>query len=151
MRGKAAGAIGVVGALAACSNLGGTIGPNPVTQAPIISRFEVYQNPQTPAQGPFEILAQASGQGTLQFAWTTSGGLLSVASQSVQAATDSLSPALAVWQPPPRPGPYQVNLTVTDATGQTYTRAARFQVESTGTRVVSPQPATIAPPWVLYL
>lgn len=134
--------------LAACEG-GGTVGgPNP-QQNPIITRFEVYANPQAPGTGPFEILAQASGEGVLQFTWSATGGLLSVASDSATASSAFLVPAFSAWQPPDRFGLYEVSLVVTDSGGGAYRRIARFEVDRDQTRILAPRPAQVpaSDPW----
>ncbi len=125
---------------------GGTVGgPNP-QQIPIITRFEVFPNPQAPGTGPFEILAHASGEGVLQFTWSATGGWLSVASQSATASGMVLVPSFSAWQPPETMGTYEVSLVVQDSGGGTYRRIARFQVERNATRILAPQPSQVGPP-----
>jgi len=129
--------------LGACEP-GGTVGgPNPL-QNPIITRFEVFPNPQSPGTGPFEILAHASGEGVLNFTWSATGGLLSVASQSVAATGAALVPAFSAWQPPHALGIYEVSLVVTDSGGRAFRRVARFEVERAVTRILAPRPAQVS-------
>jgi|GEM_PF-1793468 hypothetical protein len=129
----------------ACTT-GGTVGgPNPL-QNPIITRFEVFPNPQQPGKGPFEILAQASGEGVLTFSWSATGGLLSVASQSATASLSPLVPSFTAWQPPASMGTYEVSVMVTDSGGGTYRRVARFEVDRDFTRILAPRPPQIPDP-----
>jgi hypothetical protein len=142
------------GLLAACGpNWAVGVGAPAPGQNPLITRFEVYLNPQTPGKGPFEIVAVASGQGTLSFHWWSTGGLLSVASASLPAATGSLAPSYTAWQPPNSLGTYSVFLTVTDSGGGSDSRVARFEVQLERTRLESPAPGTLLPPgapWPLW-
>ena len=127
--------------LTACSNKwSGIVGPIS-QQNPLIAYFQVAPNPMAPQRGPFELNAFASGMGTLSFTWNTNGGLLSVATESVAAATASLAPTMTLWQPPSAWGKYQVYLTVTDSGGRYDTRIAHFQVGKNGTRILSPLPS----------
>jgi hypothetical protein len=132
-------------ALAACEP-GGTVGGRNPLQNPIITRFEVFPNPQAPGQGPFEILAHASGEGVLEFTWSATGGLLSVASDSATASGAVLVPSFSAWQPPDRTGIYEVSLVVTDSGGGMYRRKARFEVERDVTRILAPRPAQVPAP-----
>lgn len=145
-----------VGAIAlalvsACDNVTATFGPRS-EQNPLIVRFEVRPEPTRPAQGPFEIMALASGVGVMAFNWRTSAGLLSVASESVPVASDSLASSYSAYLPPRTPGTYEVYLTVKDGGGGYFQRTARFQVDQHGARVLSPQPTGIPwPPGVMFL
>lgn len=131
--------------LAACSaNWGGASGPVS-QQNPLIASFEVRSDPSSPSKGPFQLRALASGMGLMSFSWNTTGGLLSVASESMQAATASLVPTMTLWQPPRTWGQYQVNLTVSDSGGGTYSRSARFKVGKDGTMILSPRPSSVGP------
>lgn len=134
-------ALGVALGVGACEPLGGTVGGANPWQSPIITRFEVFPNAQNPGTGPFEIVAHAAGEGTLEFTWSATGGLLSAATQSVQASTLAPVPVFSAWQPPRAMGTYEVSLVVTDATRRTYRRVARFEVEREVTRIVAPRPA----------
>ena len=137
--------VGLAGMVGACEP-GGTVGgPNPL-QNPIITRFEVFPNPQNPGTGPFEIVAHASGEGLLDFAWSATGGLLSVATQSVAVAGAPLVPAFSAWQPPDALGIYEVSLVVTDSGGRAYRRIARFEVDRNVTRILEPRPAQVSRP-----
>ena len=129
----------------ACTTDGTVGGPNPL-QNPIITRFEVFPNPQQPGKGPFEILAQASGEGVLTFTWSATGGLLSVASQSATASEAPLIPSFSAWQPPTLMGTYEVSVVVRDSGGGSYRRVARFQVDRDMTRILAPQPAQVPDP-----
>ena len=129
----------------ACTTDGTVGGPNPL-QNPIITRFEVFPNPQQPGKGPFEILAQASGEGVLTFTWSATGGLLSVSSQSATVSSSPLVPSFTAWQPPASMGTYEVSVEVRDSGGGTYRRVARFEVERDMTRILAPQPAQVSDP-----
>lgn len=146
-----------LGGVAIALGLGGGCAPNwglqvgpPRDQNPIITRFEVFPSPQTP-NGPFEILATASGQGTLNFQWRTNGGLLSVASQSIPLASASVAQSFTAYQPPALWGEYRVYLTVSDSGGGTYQSIARFEVDTRGCRAVWPAPSILLPPNVVIL
>lgn len=140
--------------LASCApNWAGATGPQP-QQNPLITRFVVLPDPQRPEQGPYEILAQASGQGPLTFEWRASGGLLSVASESIPvppsaspSVTDpNLSSSFTAYLPPNLWGRYEVVVTVRDALGGSFQEAASFEVGANGTRLISPQSAYLALP-----
>lgn len=117
-------------------------------QNPLVTRLEIFPNPQTP-NGPFEILATASGQGTLVFSWQTNGGLLSVASQSIPLASASVARSYTAYQPPALWGEYRVYVTVSDSGGGTTQGLARFVVDLNGCRAVWPAPALMLPPNVV--
>lgn len=127
-----------------CDNWTGAYGPRS-EQNPVIVRFEARSASDPQERGPFELLALASGVGTMAFTWHTSSGWLSVASQSVPVASDSLASSYTAYQPPLTPGTYDVTLTVTDSGGGTFQRLARFQVDERGASVLSPQPTGV--PW----
>lgn len=131
--------LGYLGALlSACSpNWSGTVGPVS-QQNPLIARLEVWQDPVPTTSIPIQLRAFASGQGTINFLWTTTGGLLSVASESIQAATASLTPSMTLWLPPQTWGSYQVQVTVKDSGGGSFRRTANFQVDKRGITVQSP-------------
>lgn len=116
-------------------------GPPPPSSVPLITRFEVFPNAQRPGEGPFELLAHASGEGLLGFRWEATGGWLSVASAS--ASGSGLLPAFSAWQPPAVRGRYEVTLSVTDGQGTTSRRRAVFAVEERFTRILEPRPAQI--------
>lgn len=149
MRRLAAGGLAIaLGLVGGCApNWAAQVGP-PRAQTPLITRLEVYPNPQSP-NGPYEILATASGQGTLTFAWQTNGGLLSVASQSVPLASASVAQSYTAYQPPDLWGEYRVYLTVSDSGGGSSQSIARFLVDTQGSRAIWPAPAPALPPNVL--
>lgn len=118
-------------------------------QNPIVTRLAIYPSPQSP-NGPYELLATASGQGTLTFRWQTNGGLLSVASQSIPLASASVAQSYTAYQPPDLQGEYRVYVTVTDSGGGSYQRIARFAVDAHGCRAVWPAPALPLPPGVAF-
>ncbi|HEY9899549.1 MAG TPA: hypothetical protein V6D00_10235 [Pantanalinema sp.] len=130
--------------VSACDNWTGAYGPRS-EQNPVIVRFEARAASPQQDRGPFELMALASGVGTMAFDWRTSAGLLSVASQSVPVASDSLATSYSAYMPPRTPGTYDVTLTVKDTGGGAFQRTARFQVDERGARVLSPQPTGI--PW----
>lgn len=134
----------IVAPLSACDQVSGAYGPRS-EQNPLIVRFEVRAGSSQPARGPFEIMALASGVGVMAFTWRTNSGLLSVASQSVPVASDSLACSYSAYLPPSSPGTYEVYLTVRDGGGGYFQRTARFQVDQYGARVLTPQPSGI--PW----
>lgn len=131
--------LGCLGALLSACEVsgGGTIAPVS-QQHPLISHLEVWQDTLATASTPVQLRAWASGQGTMSFSWTTTGGLLSIASESYPAATASLTPSLTLWLPPQSWGTYQVRVTVSDSSGRRFTRSALFQVDKRGTTVQSP-------------
>lgn len=137
-------ALGLVGGCA--PNWGLQVGP-PNEQNPIVTRLEIFPHPQSP-NGPFELLATASGQGTLTFCWQTNGGLLSVASQSVPLASASVAQSYTAYQPPTLWGEYRVYVTVTDSGGGSFQSIARFMVDTQGCRAIWPAPALALPPGV---
>jgi hypothetical protein len=137
--------------LSACDNWSGTYGPRS-EQNPLIVRFEVRPGADGLNRAPFEIMALASGIGVMAFDWRTSSGLLSVASQSVPVASDSLAVSYSAYLPPRTPGTYEVYLTVKDGGGGAFRRTARFQVDQNGAQVLYPQPSGIPwPPNVMVL
>lgn len=124
--------------LSACAaSGGGTVAPVS-QQNPLIARVEVWRDPISTTSTPIQLRAWASGQGTMSFHWTTTGGLLSVASESFPAATASLTPSMTLWLPPQNWGSYQVHVTVSDSGGGSFRRTASFQVDRRGTTVQSP-------------
>ncbi len=147
----------VVGGMAIALSLGAGCAPDwglqvgpPREQNPIVTRLEVFPRPQTP-NGPFELLATASGQGTLNFQWQTNGGLLSVASESVPLASGSIAQSYTAYQPPSLWGEYRVYVTVSDSGGGTYQSIARFVVDTHGCRAVWPASSVLLPPNVVIL
>ncbi|MNX89133.1 hypothetical protein D3C86_1211370 [compost metagenome] len=134
----------VVTLVSACDNWTGAFGPRS-EQNPLIVRFEARPASTLEKRGPFELMALASGVGVMAFTWRTSSGWLSVASESVPVASDSLATSYSAYLPPRTPGTYEVLLTVKDGGGGTFQRVARFQVDADGARILSPQPAGI--PW----
>lgn len=139
--------IGLLWGLTACAP-GGTVGGANPLQNPIITRFEVFQEPNARPLAPYEILALASGEGVLTFNWSATGGLISVASESATASGAVLVPSLTAWQPPNRLGTYEVSVTVQDSGGGQYRRIARFQVEREFTRVLDPTLSPVLGPLV---
>lgn len=136
-RGAVLAGVALTGLMGACASLAG----GEQRPLPLITRFEVFMNPQHPGKGPFELLAHASGEGVLQFHWEATGGWLSVASASASAS--GLVPAFSAWQPPSEPGLYEVRLTVSDGRGMASRRRARFEVTSPFTRILEPRPAQL--------
>lgn len=124
-----------LGLLGGCEP-GGEAGLGNPQQGPIITRFEVFPNPQNPGRGPFELLAYASGEGVLTFSWSATGGVLSVASQSATASAAPLIPSFSAWDPPGAWGIYEVSVIVTDSGGGSYRRIARFEVTPEITRLL---------------
>ncbi|MBO9540755.1 hypothetical protein J7643_09215 [bacterium] len=141
----------IVASLSACDHLTGAYGPRS-EQNPLIVRFEARPASTLEKRGPFELMALASGVGMMAFNWRTSAGWLSVASESVPVASDSLATSYSAYLPPRTPGIYEVFLTVKDGGGGTFQRVARFQVDGDGARILSPQPAGIPwPPGIVIL
>lgn len=146
---KAGGLAIALGLLGGCApDWGVEVGPVRA-QNPLVTRLEIAPNPQSP-NGPFEILATASGQGTLAFTWQTNGGLLSVATERIPLASASVAQSYTAYQPPSLWGEYRVYVTVSDSGGGTTQGVARFMVDQRGCRAIWPAPALVPPPDVAF-